>query len=173
MPPQTSTCDQVVDRANELQMLRDYVGVLPAASKLGSVWRFVKEQWYSLSERPPLLVYGPGGVGKSTLIAKFILDHVGSAGGPQLPFVYLDFDRPGISANSPLTLLMEAVRQLGAQFPEVEGKARRLVENIGHGLEREDSVQFTRGTVDVNWFIDVIRRDLDIWTLNKLLVISV
>ena len=65
-------------------------------------------------------VCGPGGMGKSTLVARYLLDT------PDQPFVYLDCDRPGLSAEEPITLLAEAVRQLGLQFPKFAAAAGRL-----------------------------------------------
>lgn len=106
-------------RAAELQTLRDYVGVLPADSVYQSVRRSI-ENIFSLHEKPPLLIHGPGGMGKSTLVAKFILEHAQlAAENLRLPFAYIDFDRPGLLVQEPLTILLEAVKQLGSQFPHV------------------------------------------------------
>lgn|GEM_PF-5499829 len=91
-------------RAKELTVLRDYVGH---------------------SSGKPLLLYGPGGIGKTTLVAKFLVDH--ALATERLPFAYLDFDRLPVSAEGPAALVIEAVRQLGLQFgDEVEDAANRL-----------------------------------------------
>lgn len=103
-------------RKSELAQLRNYVGVLPSDSVYESLSRRVRSI-LSLTEKPPLLVYGPGGMGKSTLIGRFILEHVETNAGDQLPFVYLDFDRPTLLASEPLTLLADALSQLAVQFP--------------------------------------------------------
>lgn len=68
--------------------------------------------------RPPLLIYGVGGIGKSTLVSRFILDRVLNEEGETLPFVYLDFDHVGLSISDPLALLAVGLKQLSAQFPE-------------------------------------------------------
>ena len=47
------------------------------------------------------------------MIAKFILDHQNIS--QRFPFVYIDFDRPSIVAEEPLTILIEAARQLSTQ----------------------------------------------------------
>jgi hypothetical protein len=73
---------------------------------------------FNIQERPPLFINGPGGSGKSTLISKFILDHADIPEGSRFPFAYLDFDRPGLLAEEPVTLLVEIARQLSIQFPE-------------------------------------------------------
>ncbi|KRB61051.1 hypothetical protein ASE03_12050 [Kitasatospora sp. Root187] len=65
----------------------------------------------------PLLLWGPGGVGKSTVLAKFILDCAGEHATERLPFIFIDLDHPGMLAQEPLSLLLEAVRQLRIEFP--------------------------------------------------------
>ena len=83
-------------RIQELKQLRAYTGVLPPGSRLQATKRVV-ERIFSLKERPPLLVYGPGGVGKSTLVARFILEHARAHEADRFPFAYLNYDRPEIS----------------------------------------------------------------------------
>jgi len=112
-------------RESELQQLRDYVGVLPPKGLLSRVTR-VTERLLQRQEKPPLLIFGPGGVGKSTLVARFILEHARLPAALRFPFAYLDFDRPEIDENEPLSLLTEAVRQLGLQFPEAMPKTEAL-----------------------------------------------
>ena len=74
----------------------------------------------SHSKKAPLLIHGIGGIGKSTLLAKFILDNSDFAIQNKIPFVYLDFDRPGLSLSEPLLLASEGLRQLSIQFPDPE-----------------------------------------------------
>ncbi|HEY0381467.1 MAG TPA: AAA family ATPase [Candidatus Elarobacter sp.] len=108
-------------RRAELAMLRDYVGFLDSTSaheRAAGAARGLLGRY----DKPPLLIYGPGGIGKSALIARFILDHLESdADGPALPFAYLDFDRVSLVAERPVSLLIEAVSQLSTQFPELAG----------------------------------------------------
>lgn len=111
-------------RAAELAQLRDYVGVLPT-----SAWSWLKRQAAEIAswhEKPPLVIYGPGGIGKSTLVSKFVLDHATVDEDRRFPFVYLDYDRPDLAAAEPLTILMEAVRQLGIQWPNLRPRADSL-----------------------------------------------
>ncbi len=115
-------------RKNELEQLRQYVGVLPAAS----VTRGLRNKiplFASLREKPPLMITGPGGMGKSSLVARFILDHAKLTRTQKFPFAYLDFDRPGLLAAEPATLLIEIVRQLGIQYPEVRSACDSLRQN--------------------------------------------
>ncbi len=60
----------------------------------------------------PLAIIGPGGVGKSSLLARAVL---AASDRPNPPVVvYLTFDRPELRADHPLTLIAEATRQLSA-----------------------------------------------------------
>jgi GTPase SAR1 family protein len=114
-----------VGRKSELRRLADHVGVLPSGSFTESVSRGVRSV-LGLTERPPLVIHGPGGVGKSTLVARFVLDHVDTHDGRHLPFAYLSFDRVDLLPQQPLTLLSEAARQLGLLFPDVADQAQAL-----------------------------------------------
>jgi len=109
-------------RQGELARLRSYAGVVnPGVTE--TVRRAVT-QWFT--GKLPLLVYGPGGVGKSTLVSRFILEHARAREQDRFPFIYLDFDRPEITASQPLTLLIEAVRQLGIEYPFDRERCERI-----------------------------------------------
>ncbi len=118
--------EQFRGRRQELSTLRKYVGVAPPQGVLETAQRFVQhyiDQVFDLQKSPPLLIYGLGGVGKSTLLAKFILEHAEAHQKDRFPFVYLDFDRPHLSALEPETLLIEAARQLSIQYADVDALA--------------------------------------------------
>ncbi|MEV4135485.1 ATP-binding protein [Dactylosporangium sp. NPDC049742] len=93
-PLQLLAGDTFRGRARELRQLRDFADASPTG---------------------PMYIQGATGTGKSALLAKFIVDHAVR----RPPFAYLDFHRPDIDPGKPLTLLVEAVRQLGVQFPAV------------------------------------------------------
>ena len=102
-------------RTTELRDLRIYVDFLPSQSTLESIQRFL-----SWDEKPPRIIHGPGGMEKSALFSKFILEHIAPKDGSRpIPFVYLDFDRPSLAAEEPRTLLMEAARQLAIQAADL------------------------------------------------------
>jgi hypothetical protein len=105
-------------RHHELAILRQYVGVASPQGVYENI-RHKFEAVTSLRKKPPLLITGLGGIGKSTLIAKFILSHAEAHEEKRFPFVYIDFDRPHISVQELETLLVEAARQLAIQYADV------------------------------------------------------
>jgi hypothetical protein len=129
-------------RQKELAELREYAGVLPPGTRLQTVKR-VFESILDLREKPPLLIVGVGGVGKSTLVSRFILEHARALEAHRFPFAYLDFDRAEINPSEPLTLLIEAVRQLGIEYPQ----ARMQCDSLGRMWS--EAVAESRRTIDV------------------------
>jgi len=125
-------------RQAELKRLSEYVGVI----ETGTVVKRSLDYFFGRSVKL-LVINGPGGIGKSTLLSKFILDHVEFIGGStpkasvingdvqdiRFPFVYLDFDRPSLTAEEPITLLIEATRQLEVQFPEARISLQKVRES--------------------------------------------
>jgi hypothetical protein len=147
--------DHFVGRQNELAALRIYVGVLGTTSVTSRVWMFVRETYYELAQRPPLLITGPGGVGKSSLVARFILECSEHFERSQaLPFVYLDLDRTTLDAARPLSLVGEAALQLIVEWPLLEGELMNVVEQVRRLLRAEQSVY--EGTRVLNARSDVI-----------------
>ncbi|HVE71072.1 MAG TPA: ATP-binding protein [Thermoanaerobaculia bacterium] len=102
-------------REAELQKLRDYVGVLPPSGALGGVTRMITSLFTS-TQKGPFFIHGIGGIGKTTLVARFILEHALAASVQHFPFAYLDFNRADVLADEPASLLVEAVRQIGLQY---------------------------------------------------------
>jgi hypothetical protein len=114
-------------RVDELASLRSYVGVLLPQSLRESLHRGVRgvRSLFGPPDRP-LLIYGPGGVGKSSLVSRFILEHARAVEEDRFPFAYLDFDRPEVSSSQPLTLLIEAIRQFGIEYVESQERCERV-----------------------------------------------
>ncbi|MFT5455831.1 MAG: hypothetical protein ACI9K2_002314, partial [Myxococcota bacterium] len=85
-----------------------------------------------------------GGAGKSALIGKWVLDHV-TDGRPEFPFVYLDFDRPGVPADDAVALVVAILERLAALRPDRPDdrdradaairESRASIEDIHSGLE--------------------------------------
>ena len=110
-------------REEELEQLREYVLGRPTTNDDLGAWR------------PPLVIYGPGGVGKSALSAKFVQDNAIKAEGERFPWAYLDFDRSILDPEEPLTIVIEAVRQLAVQYPEQAEYIRRFQDYLRGVLE--------------------------------------
>jgi hypothetical protein len=126
-----------VGRKAELAVIADFLAreqVPPAPSKRGRT--------APARPRPEgrrlLVLYGPGGIGKSTLVAKVLLDLGGrdTPAASRVPFAYLDFDRPSVEAtNQCLILLIEVLAQIGVEFPEAKGSCNRIREDWARVLE--------------------------------------
>lgn len=69
-------------------------------------------------DRETLMLQGPGGVGKSTVLAKFVLDALDGDTDPPT-VILLNLDNPELVIDDPFTLLQEAARQLRAQHPNI------------------------------------------------------
>lgn len=119
-------------RGREVEELRDYVGVLPPSSMASRVRKAGRglSTFLRGGEQPPLLIHGPGGIGKSTLLAKFVLDHLTPA-APDFPFAYVDFERPTVSVREPLTLVAECARQLAVQHARHRDALNRIASSCG------------------------------------------
>ncbi|MGG2464573.1 ATP-binding protein [Streptomyces sp. RGM 3693] len=124
-------------RSGELSQLRAYIDYMDASGADGGTAPADRPRGTDARAAfvPPLVIHGPGGMGKSTLLAKFLLDDVaGPAGGPPyggpaaFPFAYIDFERPTLSIQEPVTLIAEAARQLGVQYPSFRAELDALAD---------------------------------------------
>lgn len=120
-PPTEAKAQQLIE--GMLQPLRALVadGVFGRSRQLDALREYVGDRG-----RVPLVIWGPGGVGKSTLVARFVLDRVDGGERDRFPFAYLSFDRSDLRVDQPLTLLAEAATQLAALHPEVAEDATAL-----------------------------------------------
>ncbi|MDX3536501.1 AAA family ATPase [Streptomyces sp. MB09-01] len=130
-------------RADELAQLRAYIG-MPASTLPGRLRQIHSEVSRAGATERPVLIHGLGGVGKSTLLAQFLLEslHDSPTG---FPFAYIDFERPTLSVHEPATLIAEMARQLGIQYPQ----QRAAFDALAHECEAAAGVHRTaEDTVD-------------------------
>lgn len=88
------------------------------------------EYWEGHS-KVPLFIHAPGGMGKSALLARFVLqmtERDPANPAEWRPFVYIDFDRPELDASNLGGLLVAIVRQLGPQVPEIAADAQAFID---------------------------------------------
>jgi hypothetical protein len=137
LAPFRNNTQNFAGRTIELHQINDYVDWLPKEGLLNILGSFVRNviNWH---DKPPMLIQGVGGIGKSTLISKVILDNNDKGSGRQLPFIYIDFDLPGFSFSEPLSILLEGIRQLSLQFPGQREIFQRISEQISNVVGSED-----------------------------------
>jgi tetratricopeptide (TPR) repeat protein len=140
--------DHFAGRESELRQLRDFIGFVESDRLLSSASRFLSRLAYSLVSRPPLVIHGPGGVGKSTLVAKFILEHLEADQDERFPFAYLNFDRSKLRPDLPLTLLREVALQLKVQFGRSAAGFSEFAATIRQWLDRQDHEEPDPSTED-------------------------
>ncbi|AFM17723.1 hypothetical protein Mycch_2969 [Mycolicibacterium chubuense NBB4] len=106
--------DGFVGRRRELRRLRNHILV---------------------DEDPGVLALtGPGGVGKSSLLAQAVLAANDESRPPLV--AYLTFDRPELRADQPLTLIAEAARQLSAVVSDDSRALALKIERQSHDSNR-------------------------------------
>jgi len=102
--------------------------------------------WLSDGNRPPMVVRGPGGIGKSALVAHWVLEIRSRA-----RFAWIDFDRPDVSADEP-TIARVVDDQLSWQAGD--GPLVVVLDSF------ETSVQ-TYGYTNLNPALDALARRFD------------
>ena len=109
-------------RKTELLSLADHA---TSESVLGNVTRLAARAVGS--DQPVMTVWGVGGVGKTTLISKFMLQHAEVAQQRRrFPYAYIDFDRAIVSARDRAGLLVEICSQVMSQFGDLATELQQL-----------------------------------------------
>lgn len=156
--PQTE--DRFFGRDQEMVKLREYVGVIPAATLAGSAFRAFDRLKRKITGRAPMAVWGVGGAGKTTLISKFMLEHA-EAAISRYPFAYLDFDRNTISARQRSRLLMEMCLQAGAQFKKLSAPMADLRTRVGQLARKLETTSEFESISFVTTYTQEFRRLVD------------
>lgn len=118
----------------------------------------------------PLFIHGTGGIGKSTLLARFVLTEL-------LPMnagvAYVDVDRPTIRPEYPATLLLEAIGQLQTHFELSSGMADSLRKEVSYALRRVDSGRRAESGIDYQGLLRPLARVLDSQAGGRMTVLIV
>jgi hypothetical protein len=122
--PSSSDVQARVDRMTLVEPLQRLVarGFFGRKDLLAQLQLFIEHERPPMAQPDPFLVEGVGGSGKSSALARFILnlpenDHIA---------VYLSFDRGWLIDGGPWALFDEIVRQVGAQLTERRHEAEGL-----------------------------------------------
>jgi len=129
--------DRFAGRAKELEQLREFVDGIESQTRIEHFRRSLVRTIRTHFEIPPaelLVIEGQGGLGKSSLVARFVLEHALTQKGPRFPFAYIDFDRGAVEPRDPRHLLVEVLRQVALQFPTVQSQLDALRERVRAGL---------------------------------------
>ena len=136
------TAQGVIGREGELDELRRYVGVRDPESMLsvsrGTIIRSVRGL-FSNNRQPPLLIHGPGGIGKSTVLAQFVSEHAQYQDELKFPLCFLDFERATLSPRDPFSILREMFRQLRYQLSGSDPSIQQLESALNEERARRRS----------------------------------
>jgi hypothetical protein len=125
--PRAEDVRSLLERESLFKPLKDMTGHFKGRSReLAELHDYVRRS----GAPPPKLVIGVQGIGKSSLLAKLLLEIADYPGDGPIPFVYLDFERPSVIVYEPLTLLAEMARQIAAQSDRAE--LRKLCHTYRH-----------------------------------------
>lgn len=142
-------------------------GFVGREQELARLNRFVM----GLAPDAPLFVHGPGGVGKSTLLAHFILQLVEAS---DLPIAYLDIDRPTLRPEHPTTLLLEAINQLQPQLEAPMQHVESVSKELEFELQRYDAGRrFETSEPSGDWTMDLFANSLSQWAKGRTVLIVV
>ncbi|ESW81889.1 hypothetical protein X770_29095 [Mesorhizobium sp. LSJC269B00] len=144
----------LLDQVEKRRLLKPFVRLLERGF-VGRGVELAELHDFLLHYRPSILsLHGPGGIGKSTLLARFVMDVVSPTRFREVErpftFVYLDVDRTAIDPKDPVSFAKEAVRQLAAQNRSVQPLAERVQRSLVAVSGREESVQLESVSPDVS-----------------------
>jgi hypothetical protein len=104
-------------REKELSWFRAYTDTLYPPSGTPSFEKTQGDRWVKILIKPFLAIHGPGGIGKSALVAHLLEEYSFAQTTVRIPFAYLAFDQRTLRIETPFTLLVESTAQFELQFP--------------------------------------------------------
>ncbi|MHA6265136.1 P-loop domain-containing protein [Arenibacterium sp. CAU 1754] len=154
------------DRQTVTQALADARRMAPLRRLVGDHFqgrKDVLEKMRTYLEAPEvsdvLFLHGPGGIGKSTVLAKFALDAADRDDVDAI--VYLNLDRPILRPEEPLSLLLDLLSQLARQFPDhsdpliqVSGMVRDFERRLSYSQKEQSLLESTSSAQnDWDWIV--------------------
>jgi hypothetical protein len=121
-------------RASELAAIRDHIRLV--------------------TPEQVLCLQGPGGIGKSSLMGKVLLDldDQVSQGPSPVSFAYIDFDRTRHDPHDPIGLLEQMARQLRLQYATAaEADQFAAVESVSAGTD----LDYAANILQISWYPDL------------------
>lgn len=103
-------------RTSEVKAVRDYIGLDANNAPFPSLVKAIS----NLRQRGPLVISGPAGMGKTSIVARVIYEESLVNDKSRLIISVLDFERPSLIVREPATVLMEIIRQVSPQLPNGE-----------------------------------------------------
>ena len=110
-----------------------------------------------------LRVHGPGGVGKSSLVGRLLLDLEERIGDAPTPYAYLDFDRPQHDPRNPAGLVEQIARQLRLLYAGAAEAGRfAAVEAASAGTDTVAAAEILEVApgLDLDGLVDAVARAL-------------
>jgi len=143
--PQLRVSRAAINAAAERRLLIDPLRALVGTHFRGRIQEFAQVHNHLLGNLPEhiLLIQGPGGAGKSTLVGKALLDLEDEATlGQPVSFAYIDFDRTRHDPHDPIGLLEQVARQLRLLYATAaEASQFAAVEAYGAGTDLEHAAE--------------------------------
>lgn len=113
-------------------------------------WRVEGPSFGAFDAFGVMVVHGIGGMGKSTLVARFIRELAeATERGEKQGWAYIDFDRLPFRTGSTAAVLDELLRQVSTQFPELRRMIDAYTRDARHldtrrGLEAYDQLELNK-----------------------------
>jgi hypothetical protein len=108
-------------------------GIVGRTEELAELLKFVRAETFAKQRVASLLLWGTGGIGKSTLVSKALSELMREDKSSVVP-VHLDFDRRELALEDTVGLSLEVLRQIGTSDPEADRRLKDLRDLLRRGL---------------------------------------
>ncbi|RBP38643.1 hypothetical protein DES53_111163 [Roseimicrobium gellanilyticum] len=129
------------------------------------------QAWFENTRKGPLVISGLGGIGKSTLIAQFVLDQP-----EKMLLLWLDFDRSDLSPDDAVSILKVIVEQMKVQLANFvaptlnENEWKQAAAAIGKQLKAETREELALMVLDGFEIAQHEKRHDEIWDVLNVIM---